>query len=189
MIDNIVEKTVNDGTSGHRSRDKKYMVRIPPDRRPQNLKLYDYLEPDNELIRNFLLQKQFIFRDGVSYECPRTLHPSKIYFMFFYRINKQTLQLVSFSHPFIILKNNQNNAYLNFPMGITTNHIQRRNAAGQLQYIPQGPHVWLSYGDSDCRCLVAAFKNEQLETLVTQNTNDTPLANIEWWIYQNNDIQ
>ena len=92
----------------------------------------------------------------------RNLHPMVVYFMFFYKINENTLELESFSHPFMILKDT-NCSFLNFPMGITTNRIKYNGKSAEEK------HIWLSYGEGDCQCNIAAFKESQLNNLINQN--------------------
>ena len=102
--------------------------------------------------------------------------------MFFYKINKNTLALESFSHPFMILQD-ATTSFLNFPMGLTSNQV--KNASGQDV---GEKHYWLSYGEGDCQCKLAAFKSSQLDALVSQNNNDKRVTDIEFWSYKAGDI-
>lgn len=165
------------------SGDKKYLCEvIDPDNWPSNFRCYTYLLDSNSFIRDFLVSERFINKTANGYITMRNLHPLVVYFMFFYKINANTLDLESFSHPFMILKN-ENCSFLNFPMGITTNH--RKNSEGE--HIGE-KHIWLSYGEGDCQCYIAAFKESQLNDLINKNNNDTNLDNIEFWSYKEGDI-
>ena len=117
-----------------------------------------------------------------SYQAIRNFHPTTVYFMFFYKINKNTLALESFSHPFMILQD-ATTSFLNFPMGLTSNQV--KNASGQDV---GEKHYWLSYGEGDCQCKLAAFKSSQLDALVSQNNNDKRVTDIEFWSYKAGDI-
>ena len=68
-------------------------------------------------------------------------------------------------------------------MGFTSNQV--KNESGQDD---GEKHYWLSYGEGDCQCKLAAFKSSQLDELVNQNNNDTPVTNIEFWSYKAGDI-
>jgi hypothetical protein len=96
--------------------------------------------------------------------------------MFFYKFNKHTLALESFSHPFMLIKNS-NTSFLNFPMGITTNVNDNSEK-----------EIWLSYGEGDCACFLASFKEDKFNRLTGQNTNVTDTKNIEFWLYKGEDL-
>ncbi len=118
------------------------------------------------------------------YVAVRNFHPKNVYFMFLYKINKNTLELETFSHPFMLLKNSKT-CFLNFPMGLTT------NGSGDEK------QLWLTYGDGDCSCWLAAFNDNQLNKLlykdpqtrqIPMNNNMTPINDVEFWLYRDGDI-
>ena len=185
------ENIINDQTHGING-DKKYLVNVKQmvDEGPH--KTYNFLSATGPL-KDFLIAERFIQTEPTTafgfvrrptsgFQTIRNLHLGFVYFMFFYKINKNTLALESFSHPFMILKD-ANCSFLNFPMGFTTNQI--KNAAGQDD---GEKHYWLSYGEGDCQCKIAAFKSSQLDALVNQNNNDTRVTDIEFWAYKDGDL-
>ena len=93
--------------------------------------------------------------------------------MFFYKINANTLSLESFSDPFI-LGDGGDESFLNFPLGITQCRPLTAAMAGQKSL------VWVSYGEGDCRCKIASFTPDQIDTLVAKNNNDTKVQNIHF---------
>jgi hypothetical protein len=104
----------------------------------------------------------------------RNLHPHFIYFMFFYKINKQTLELQSFSEPFIIAKNSAS-SFLNFPLGLTTYKNEKDET-----------DILLSYGDGDCESLIVSFKNDQtFSTYISKYNNNTNVIDIDFNITYN----
>lgn len=111
----------------------------------------------------------------------RNWHPHFMYYMFLYAINKSTLVLQSFSHPFMILKDDKS-AALNFPMGLTTNHI---NIDGDYE---DTRHVWLSYGEGDCQCKIAAFTEEQFRNKVNECDNGTDINTLEFRVWRDGEI-
>jgi len=95
----------------------------------------------------------------------RHLHPNYIYFMMIYRLNLRDLTLKDFSNPFIIM-NKPESSFLNFPMGLTMNN----------------DNIWISYGEGDCKSYIASFSKEKIHQLC-KNTNDTPVDNIDFDLY------
>jgi hypothetical protein len=192
------DNIMNDPTHGING-DKKYIVNVKqlfdipyPGTKDIQHKTYTFIS-DGDPLRKFLIslgfiqpppaQTTFAFeRQQPSYDAIRNLHPTTVYFMFFYKIDKNTLALESFSHPFMILKD-ETTSFLNFPMGFTTNQV--KNASGQDD---GEKHYWVSYGEGDCQSKIAAFTSSQLDALVSQNDNNTPVTNIEFWSYKDGDI-
>jgi hypothetical protein len=137
---------------------------------------YSMLEDSNNLVRNFCIFNGFIEKNGNWWRTIRNLHPIVQYFMFFYKFNKNTLELESFSHPFIILKNPET-SFLNFPVGLTTNSIPGEER-----------DIWLSYGEGDCACHLAAFKESKFNEITSANNNNTDPSDIEFWLYKDRHI-
>jgi hypothetical protein len=123
----------------------------------------------NNYIRQYLILKGFIVVVRGRFLIPRNFHPSLFYYMFIYKINYLTLELVSFSHPFVILKDGNSGA-LNFPMGITN----------------IGDKICISYGDMDCRCMVAGMTIDKFRELSGQCTNNTPPEDVYYNVYIGN---
>ena len=133
---------------------------------------WSMLEDENNAVRDYCVDCGFIEqRVGGWWRCIRSLHPNTQYFMFFYKFNKHTLELESFSHPFIIVKDNEP-SFLNFPMGLTTNSV----SDGE-------PHIWLSYGEGDCGSCLVDFTRAKFDELTNQNNNDTNIFNIRFLLY------
>ena len=183
------ENILNDMEHGING-DKKYIVNVKQTENVDRHVTYSFLSASG-YIKDFLTSQNFIKPitsrgpsgdTKTSYQAIRNLHPTTVYFMFFYKINKNTLALESFSHPFMILQD-ATTSFLNFPMGLTSNQV--KNASGQDV---GEKHYWLSYGEGDCQCKLAAFKSSQLDALVSQNNNDKRVTDIEFWSYKAGDI-
>ena len=201
LIEWVVRNIFNDGEHGIDSSDKKYIVDVkqlfdipyPGSEDDIQHRTYSFVR-EGDPLRKFLMTRGFLkeLKSPVSafafatkqksYQAIRNFHPTTVYFMFFYKINKNTLALESFSHPFMIL-HDATTSFLNFPIGFTSNQV--KNESGQDD---GEKHYWLSYGEGDCQCKLAAFKSSQLDELVNQNNNDTPVTNIEFWSYKAGDI-
>ena len=129
-------------------------------------------EMDN--IRNYLMHEGIVENSTDEfYKIISNFHPEYIYFMFIYKINKYTLSLESFSHPFIIIKD-LNTSFLMFPLGLTVTN-----------YTGREPQILLSYGDGDCTSYLASFTKEKFNILSSQNNNNTDSNNLEFWTYNN----
>jgi hypothetical protein len=158
--------------------DKQYIQKVTPRLiNGTSWKQYTFLDDQYDAARQYCEHKNFIQRvDGDSWSCIRNLHPTVQYFMLFYKFNKHTLELESFSHPFMLIKNTDT-SFLNFTMGITTNQISEDKK-----------EIWLSYGEGDCACHLASFEEEKFNELVGKNTNDTATTNVEYWLYKDDDL-
>jgi len=172
--DNVMNHPIH-GYNG----DRKYLVRFNQtqnevDSQKREYLIYQFLTPGYEAVRAFLMSEGFIKLDEAGkYITTRNLHPSLIYFMFFYKINANTLSLESFSD-FFILNDTGEESFLNFPMGITQSRPLAASVAGEKSI------VWVSYGAGDCRCKIASFTPHQIDTLISYNKNDDPIQNINF---------
>ena len=178
MIRWITQNIMNHPIHGFNG-DRKYLVRFNQtenvvDADGHNYLIYIFLTPGYEAVRAFLISEGFIKLDEAGkYITTRNLHPSLIYFMFFYKINANTLSLESFSDPFM-LSDGGEESFLNFPMGITQSRPLFASIAGEKSV------VWVSYGAGDCRCKIASFTPQQIDALVIKNNNDTKVQNINF---------
>jgi hypothetical protein len=101
----------------------------------------------------------------------RNLHPTFIYMMFFYKINKNDLTLEGFSDPFVIT-NGINTSFINFPMGLTT--FQKSRYGG----IIEDKQFLLSYGDGDCNSKIISLSFENvLESLIHNDKTEIDTIN------------
>jgi len=97
------------------------------------------------------------------------LHTHYIYFQFFYGLNYKSLELDFMSDYFLIGHEDPNDdrgaSFLNFPVGLTTND----------------DNYWISYGDGDCKSLIASWKKEKLNDLCRhQNPSSLKMEDIEF---------
>ena len=207
LIEHIVANVVNDpdhGIGGDRQflsvvninarvtfadgRSGKFFFNAPPGGGLYSSNpIYTFIQDEAPYIRNFCIYKKMAFvvpGRPDHYVAVRNFHPKNVYFMFLYKINKNTLELETFSHPFMLLKNSKT-CFLNFPMGLTT------NGSGDEK------QLWLTYGDGDCSCWLAAFNDNQLNKLlykdpqtrqIPMNNNMTPVNDVEFWLYRDGDI-
>ena len=178
MIRRITQNIMNHPIHGYNG-DRKYLVRFNQKdnevvSEEEQYLIYQFLTPGYEAVRALLMSEGFIILDeSGKYITTRNLHPIHIYFMFFYKINAHTLSLESFSDPFI-LGDGGDESFLNFPLGITQCRPLTAAMAGQKSL------VWVSYGEGDCRCKIASFTPDQIDTLVAKNNNDTRVQNINF---------
>ena len=178
MIRRITQNIMNHPIHGYNG-DMKYLVRFNQTdnevvSKEEKYLIYQFLTPGYEAVRALLISEGFIILDeSGKYITTRNLHPIHIYFMFFYKINAHTLSLESFSDPFI-LGDGGDESFLNFPLGITQCRPLTAAIAGQKSL------VWVSYGEGDCRCKIASFTPDQIDTLVAKNNNNTKVQNIDF---------
>ena len=178
MIRRITQNIMNHPIHGYNG-DMKYLVRFNQRdnevvSKEEKYLIYQFLTPGYEAVRALLISEGFIILDeSGKYITTRNLHPIHIYFMFFYKINAHTLSLESFSDPFI-LGDGGDESFLNFPLGITQCRPLTAAIAGQKSL------VWVSYGEGDCRCKIASFTPDQIDTLVAKNNNQTRIRNINF---------
>ena len=178
MIRRITQNIMNHPIHGYNG-DMKYLVRFNQRdnevvSKEEKYLIYQFLTPGYEAVRALLISEGFILLDeSGKYITTRNLHPIHIYFMFFYKINAHTLSLESFSDPFI-LGDGGDESFLNFPLGITQCRPLTAAIAGQKSL------VWVSYGEGDCRCKIASFTPDQIDTLVAKNNNQTRIRNINF---------
>jgi hypothetical protein len=178
MIRRITQNIMNHPIHGYNG-DMKYLVRFNQRdnevvSKEEKYLIYQFLTPGYEAVRALLISEGFIILDeSGKYITTRNLHPIHIYFMFFYKINAHTLSLESFSDPFI-LGDGGDESFLNFPLGITQCRPLTAAIAGQKSL------VWVSYGEGDCRCKIASFTPDQIDTLVAKNNNNTKVQNINF---------
>ena len=178
MIRRITQNIMNHPIHGYNG-DMKYLVRFNQTdnevvSKEEKYLIYQFLTPGYEAVRALLISEGFIILDeSGKYITTRNLHPIHIYFMFFYKINAHTLSLESFSDPFI-LGDGGDESFLNFPLGITQCRPLTAAIAGQKSL------VWVSYGEGDCRCKIASFTPDQIDTLVAKNNNQTRIRNINF---------
>ena len=178
MIRRITQNIMNHPIHGYNG-DMKYLVRFNQRdnevvSKEEKYLIYQFLTPGYEAVRALLISEGFIILDeSGKYITTRNLHPIHIYFMFFYKINAHTLSLESFSDPFI-LGDGGDESFLNFPLGITQCRPLTAAIAGQKSL------VWVSYGEGDCRCKIASFTPDQIDTLVAKNNNNTKVQNIDF---------
>ena len=178
MIRRITQNIMNHPIHGYNG-DMKYLVRFNQTdnevvSKEEKYLIYQFLTPGYEAVRALLISEGFILLDeSGKYITTRNLHPIHIYFMFFYKINAHTLSLESFSDPFI-LGDGGDESFLNFPLGITQCRPLTAAIAGQKSL------VWVSYGEGDCRCKIASFTPDQIDTLVAKNNNQTRIRNINF---------
>ena len=176
IIKKINKEIVHDPTHGVGA-DHKYMIEIKNHDRwgPNGFRQYSFTQHSNNHIRQYLRDIEFIPKvindTGQHIYIPSNLHPCLVYFMFFYSVNKDNLELQTFSHPFMII-HDKDSSYLNFPMGITTHKDD----------------IWFSYGDGDCQCKLASLSRSKLDALMNQNNNNTPVDDIEFWMYSGADL-
>ena len=178
MIRRITQNIMNHPIHGYNG-DMKYLVLFNQRdnevvSKEEKYLIYQFLTPGYEAVRALLISEGFIILDeSGKYITTRNLHPIHIYFMFFYKINAHTLSLESFSDPFI-LGDGGDESFLNFPLGITQCRPLTAAIAGQKSL------VWVSYGEGDCRCKIASFTPDQIDTLVAKNNNQTRIRNINF---------
>ena len=143
----------------------------------KNMKIPEFLKY-NTLLK-FLISKQAIkpmipasLFSTQSYKVPFNIHPELIYYMFLYKINKNTLELDSFNNPFIIFKDNSD-SFINFPMGITNIRVQTTEADDNYDT----EEIIITYGDGDCKCYQIIL-DKQTFTKKHKNDNNTNVQDI-----------
>jgi hypothetical protein len=124
-------------------------------------------------VRSFLKHEGIVAdAEDHFYKIINNFHPKFIYFMFTYKINKNTLALESFSHPFMINKT-LSTSFLMFPLGLTVTNPTSTNK-----------QILLSYGDGDCSSYLASFTQEKFIGLSSVNNNDTNPRDIQFWAFK-----
>ena len=120
---------------------------------------------------HYLKTQGVVFEDKDNIGISRNLHPEYIYFMVFYKLDYSTLQLKSYSSPFMICRDKES-AYLNFPVGLTTHQDK----------------IWLSYGDGDIKTLLSQWSYEQISEICNHYNDSDPSYMYFMMINQGNDI-